>query len=130
MNTYVLGEIAVLLGVAALAGILIGWCIKSLLSGRTEREVRANVARDVDEAEADIQQMRRNLQEKDANLQGAMLELQQLRGRDVSLSAGNTTQVEEINNLKVELSRTRQTLDNNRAEFAACLLYTSDAADE
>jgi len=119
MNNYVLGEIAALLGVTALAGILIGWCIKSLFSGRTEREVRANVARDVDEAAADVQQMQINLQEKDADLQGAMLELQQLRGRDVSLSAGNTTQVEEINNLKVELSKTRQTLEQNRTEFAA-----------
>ena len=48
MNTYVMGEIAILLAVTVLAGILIGWCIKSLLSGRTERKVRAHVARDVD----------------------------------------------------------------------------------
>jgi chromosome segregation ATPase/predicted flap endonuclease-1-like 5' DNA nuclease len=119
MNTYVMAEIAALLAITAVAGILIGWCIKSLFSGRFERQVRADVARDVDEAAADVQRLRTSLQEKDADLQGAMLELQQLRGRDVSLSAGNTTQVEEINDLKVQLSRARQTLDQNRAEFAA-----------
>ena len=119
MNTFVMGEIATLLAVTAVAGILIGWCIKSLLSGRFERQVRANVARDVDEATSDLEQMRSVVHKKDAQLQDAVLELQQLRGRDVSLSAGNTTQVEEINDLKVELSKTRQTLDRNRSEFAA-----------
>ena len=119
MNTYVMGEIAALLAVTAVAGILIGWCIKSLLSGRFERQVRANVARDVDEAASDVEQMRSVVRKKDAELQDTILELQQLRGRDVSLSAGNTTQVEEINDLKVELSKTRQTLDKNRSEFAA-----------
>ncbi len=119
MNTYVIGEIAMLLAITAVAGMLIGWCIKSLLSGRFEQRVRTNVARDIDQSAADVEHMRANLHKKDAELQSTMLELQQLRGRDVSLSAGNTTQVEEINDLKVELSRTRQTLDQNRSEFAA-----------
>lgn len=119
MNTYVMGEIAVLLAITAIAGILIGWCIKSLFSGRSERQIRASVAHDVDQAAADVDMMRSNLQSKDADLQRVTLELQQLRGRDVSLSAGNTTQVEEINDLKVELSQARKTLDRNRSEFAA-----------
>jgi len=99
MNTYVMGEIAALLVVTAVAGILIGWCIKSLLSGRFENQVRANVARDVDEAAADVEQMRINLQKKDSDLQGAMLELQQLRGRDVSLS-----KLQELQSVSNELA--------------------------
>ena len=119
MNTYVMGEIAILLAVTVLAGILIGWCIKSLLSGRTERKVRAHVARDVDDAAADVANIRQTLLRRDAQLKDANLELQKMRGRDMSIKAGSDTQVDEINKLKNELALARQSLDRNRTEFNA-----------
>jgi chromosome segregation ATPase len=119
MNTYVMGEIATLLAVSVLAGILIGWCIKSLLAGRKERKVRSYVARDVDDAMADVEQMRAALDRKDDQLRDVNVELQKMRGRDISMKAGNTTQVDEINKLKNELAVARQSLDRNRTEFNA-----------
>ncbi len=119
MNTYVMGEIATLLAVSVLAGILIGWCIKSLLAGRKERKVRSYVARDVDDAMADVEQMRAALDRKDDQLRDTNLELQKMRGRDMSMKAGNTSQVDEINKLKNELAVARQSLDRNRTEFNA-----------
>lgn len=117
MNTYVMGEIAILLAVTVLAGILIGWCIKSLLSGRTERKVRAHVARDVDDAAADVANIRQTLLRREAQLKDANHELQKMRGRDMSFKAGSDTQVDEINKLKNELALARQSLDRNRTEF-------------
>ena len=117
MNTYVMGEIATLLAVSVLAGILIGWCIKSLLAGRSARKVRSYVARDVDDAMADVEQMRSALDRKDEQLRESNLELQKMRGRDISMKAGNTSQVDEINKLKNELAVARQSLDRNRTEF-------------
>ncbi len=117
MNTYVMGEIATLLAVSVLAGILIGWCIKSLLAGRSARKVRSYVARDVDDAMADVEQMRAALDRKDEQLRETNLELQKMRGRDMSMKAGNTSQVDEINKLKNELAVARQSLDRNRTEF-------------
>ncbi len=119
MNTYVMGEIATLLAVTVLAGILIGWCIKSLFTGRTERKVRAHVARDVDDAAADVSNIRQALMRKEAQLKDATQELQKMRGRDISLKAGNTNQIDEINKLKNELALARQSLDRNRTEFNA-----------
>ena len=119
MNTYVMGEIAILLAVTVLAGILIGWCIKSLLSGRTERKVRAHVARDVDDAAADVANIRQTLLRREAQLKDANHELQKMRGRDMSIKAGSDTQVDEINKLKNELALARQSLDRNRTEFNA-----------
>ncbi len=117
MSTYVIGEIAALLAITALAGILIGWCIKGLFAGRGVRVVREQVARSVDDAAADVRQLQGTLKQKDSQLRDATLELQQLRGRDVSLKAGNSTQIEEINKLKSELATSRQTLERNRVEF-------------
>ena len=119
MITYVMGEIATLLAVSVLAGILIGWCIKSLLAGRKERKVRSYVARDVDVAMADVEQMRAALDRKDDQLRETNIELQKMRGRDISMKAGNTTQIDEINKLKNELAVARQSLDRNRTEFNA-----------
>ncbi len=119
MSPYVMGEMIIGLALAALAGMVIGWCIKSLFTGRTEQKVREHVARDVDEAAADVQQMQSALQKKETELRELTVELQQLRGRDASLKAGNSTQIQEINALKQELSESRQSLDRNRAEFNA-----------
>ncbi|OED39467.1 hypothetical protein AB833_15290 [Chromatiales bacterium (ex Bugula neritina AB1)] len=119
MNTYVMGEIATVLAITALAGMLIGWCIKSLFTDRTERKVREFVAQDVDNATADVKLIQATLDKKEAELRDATVELQQLRGRDVSLKAGNSTQIQEINALKTELAESRQTLERNRAEFNA-----------
>lgn len=117
MNTYVMVETAALLAVAGVAGILIGWCIKSLISGRTERRVREHVARDIDDAAADVANIRQALARKDAQLKDATQELQKMRGRDISMKAGNTNQVDEINKLKNELALARQSLDRSRTEF-------------
>lgn len=117
MNTYVMGEIATLLAVTVLAGMLVGWCIKSLMTGRTERKVRAHVARDVDDAAADVANIRQTLLRREAQLKDANQELQKMRGRDVSMKAGNTNQIDEINKLKNELALARQSLDRNRSEF-------------
>lgn len=117
MNTYVMGEIATLLAVTVLAGMLVGWCIKSLMTGRTERKVRAHVAHDVDDSAADVASIRQTLLRREAQLKDTNQELQKMRGRDVSMKAGNTTQIEEINKLKNELALARQSLDRNRSEF-------------
>jgi chromosome segregation ATPase len=127
MNTYVLGEITTLLVVSVLAGILIGWCIKSLLASRSERQVRSYVARDVDSAMADVESLRATLARKDESLASAQAELQKMRGRDISMKAGNTSQVEEINKLKNELAVARQSLDRNRTEFNS---YRNDSQKE
>jgi len=79
-----LGEITTLLVISVLAGILIGWCIKSLLAGRSERIVRTHVARDVDEAMSDVESLRQKLHRKEDELSEVHQELQKMRGRESS----------------------------------------------
>ncbi len=127
MNTYVMGEIATLLVISVLAGMLIGWCIKSLFAGRNEKKVRNFVARDIDEAQADVESLRAKLSRKEEQLITSNQELQKLRGRDLSMKAGNTSQIDEINKLKNELAVARQSLDRNRTEFNS---YRNDSQKE
>lgn len=117
---YVIGEIFVGLGIAAIAGLVVGWFMKSLFSGgarSANTEMASSLSREpASDATLD---MTSALADRDIEVEKLTLELHQLRGRDVTLQAGLDNQVEEINQVRSELTDAREALDANRAEFSA-----------
>ncbi len=111
---YVIGEIFVGLGIAALAGLVVGWWIRGSMRPDT-KSVRSSIPESIDSD--DTLDMTMALADKDVELEKLTLELHQLRGRDVTLQAGHSNQVQEINQLREDLTRAREALESNRAEF-------------
>ena len=60
----VMGELASLLGLSALAGVIIGWCIRNFFGGSAKTK-RQYAARDADEAVKDARHLRRVLNNKE-----------------------------------------------------------------
>ena len=79
----VMGELASLLGLSALAGVIIGWCIRNFFGGSAKTK-RQYAARDADEAVKDARHLRRVLNEKENELQDTKSTLQNLRRKDDS----------------------------------------------
>ena len=59
----IIGELAFILGLTAIAGAIIGWCIKSFTVGSV-KEVRQHFARDMDDAVEDARHLRHSLDKK------------------------------------------------------------------
>ncbi len=113
---YVIGEIFVGLGIAALAGLLVGWFLKGSFRTGT-KSARTSIPESID-SDATLD-MTMALADKDVEVEKLTLELHQLRGRDVTLQAGHSNQVQEINQLREDLTRAREALEANRAEFSS-----------
>ena len=73
----VMGELASLLGLSALAGVIIGWCIRNFFGGSAKTK-RQYAARDADEAVKDARHLRRVLNNKENELQDTKATLQNL----------------------------------------------------
>ena len=112
----VTGELASLIGLAALAGVIIGWCIRNFFGGSAKQD-RQHFARDIDEAVKDAKHLRRVLDKKDTELQDTKATLQNLRRKDGSQESDTRVQVKEINDLKRELATAKKTLLDNQSEF-------------
>jgi len=112
----VMGELASLLGLSALAGVIIGWCIRNFFGGSAKTN-RQYAARDADEAVKDARHLRRVLNEKENELQDTKSTLQNLRRKDDSAVSDTRVHVKEINDLKEELATTKKTLLDNQTEF-------------
>ncbi len=113
----VMGELASLLGLTAIGSAIIGWCIRSFTAGGTEKKVRQNLARDMDDAIKDAKHLRLSLHNKDNELKDLRSELQRMQRKDSSTDAGNRSQVGEINELKKKLAASKKTLLDNQTEF-------------
>jgi len=113
----VMGELVSLVGLAALAGIIIGWCIRNFFGG-SEKRVRQHFAHDIDEAVKDAQHLRRTLDSKNDELRDTKTKLQQLRRKGGGSEIDTRIQVAEINELKKDLATSRKTLMDNQAEFS------------
>lgn len=111
-----MGELYSMLGLSAVAGIIIGWCIRNF-SGGSEKKARQHFARDVDESIKDANHLRRTLAAKDQELHEAKSALQQLRRQGSSSESDSRVHVTEINSLKNQLAASQRTLQNNQAEF-------------
>jgi len=92
----VMGELASLVGLAALAGVIIGWCIRNFFGG-SDKKVRQHFAHDIDEAVKDAKHLRRSLDSKENELQDTKAALQNLRRKDGSAESDTRLQVKEIN---------------------------------
>ena len=112
----VMGEIASLVGLSALAGVIIGWCVRNFFGG-SDKSARKHYAHDIDEAVKDSQHLRRVLDRKDRELQEAKTTLSNLRRKDSTVEADTRVQVKEINDLKNQLATTKKTLLDNQSEF-------------
>ena len=112
----VMGELASLVGLSALAGVIIGWCIRNFFGG-SDKKVRQHYARDMDEAAKDAKHLRRALDSKDNELQDTKATLRNLRFKDGSTESDTRVQVKEINELKQELATAKKTLLDNQSEF-------------
>ena len=112
----IIGELAVILGLTAIAGVIIGWCIKSFTGGSV-KEVRQHFARDIDNAVEDANHLRRSLDNKKHELRETKEQLSQLQRKDSSAESGLRTQVGEINDLKKDLAESKKALLENQSEF-------------
>jgi len=112
----VTGELASLIGLAALAGVIIGWCVRNFFGGSAKTD-RQHFAHDIDEAVKDAKHLRRVLDKKDDELKDTKATLQNLRRKDGSQESDTRVQVKEINDLKQKLATAKKTLLDNQAEF-------------
>ncbi len=114
----VMGELASIMGLTAIAGAIIGWCLKTFFPGKTVKKVRQHVARDIDDAVKDASHLRRNLDKKDQELRDTRKQLQGLLQKETTTDVpSNRAQVTEINDLKREIATVKNSLKNNQSEF-------------
>ena len=112
----IIGELAFILGLTAIAGAIIGWCIKSFTGGSV-KEVRQHFARDMDDAVEDARHLRHSLDKKKQELRETKEQLSLLRRKDSSAESGIRSQVGEINDLKKDLAESKKALLENQTEF-------------
>ena len=122
----VMGEVVSMVGLSAVAGTIIGWCIRNFFGG-SEKSTRQHFARDLEEASKDTKLLRSNLDKKNAELHSVKNQLQLLRSKDDSTSTSTRAQVTEISELKNQLAAAKKALHNNQSEFNA---YRTDTQKE
>ena len=103
----VMGEVVSMVGLSAVAGTIIGWCIRNFFGG-SEKSTRQHFARDLEEASKDTKLLRSNLDKKNAELHSVKNQLQLLRSKDDSTSTSTRAQVTEINELKNQLAAAKK----------------------
>jgi len=133
------GELLLIIGLTALAGTIIGWCLRSfsargaaknVVRDNTDRgpaargnNVRGDVARDRNREDAahDVRRLRQTLGDREQELKETKSALKQATTKDGQSESSNRAQVAEINQLKKDLAATQKSLHANKSEFASHL---------